>query len=133
MKQVSRNLKLELAQYQEMQAFAQFGSDLDDATKATIEHGERVREVLKQAQYSPRSVASQVITLFALENGFTKTIKTNRVSEFMNGLVDNISLNHHEYIDEINEKKVLSDELIASLKETIAAYVTQFENLQKAG
>ncbi|HAV18736.1 MAG TPA: F0F1 ATP synthase subunit alpha, partial [Erysipelotrichaceae bacterium] len=133
MKQVSRNLKLELAQYQEMQAFAQFGSDLDDATKATIEHGERVREVLKQAQYSPRSVASQVITLFALENGFTKTIKTNRVSEFMSGLVDNISLNHHEYIDEINEKKVLSDELIASLKETIAAYVTQFENLQKAG
>ncbi len=51
----------------------------------------------------------------------------------MSGLVDNISLNHHEYIDEINEKKVLSDELIASLKETIAAYVTQFENLQKAG
>ncbi len=98
-----------------------------------MEHGERVREVLKQAQYSPRSVASQVITLFALENGFTKTIKTNRVSEFMSGLVDNISLNHHEYIDEINEKKVLSDELIASLKETIAAYVTQFENLQKAG
>ena len=133
MKQVSRNLKLELAQYQEMQAFAQFGSDLDDATKATIEHGERVREVLKQAQYSPRSVAAQVITLFALENGFTKTIKTNRVNEFMSGLVDNINLNHHEYIDEINEKKVLSDELIASLKETIAAYVTQFENLQKAG
>ena len=63
MKQVSGSLKLELAQYAEMQAFAQFGSDLDAATKATLDHGAKVREVLKQAQYSPRSVPTQVITL----------------------------------------------------------------------
>ena len=68
MKQVSGSLKLELAQFAEMQAFAQFGSDLDAATKATLDHGEKVREVLKQAQYSPRSVEEQVISLFALKN-----------------------------------------------------------------
>ena len=132
MKQVSSSLKFELAQYQEMQAFAQFGSDLDEATKATIDHGEKVREVLKQAQYSPRSVTEQVITLFALKYGFTKTIKTNKISEFMTGITENVKMTHPEYLTEIEEKKVLSDELISSLKEVMSAYVKQFENLQKA-
>ncbi len=133
MKQVSGSLKLELAQYEEMQAFAQFGSDLDAATKATIDHGEKVREVLKQAQYSPRPVATQVITLFALKYGFTKTIQTKRMAEFMEGLVENITISHPDYLEEINTKKVLSDELISALKETMQAYVSQFEKLQKAG
>ena len=132
MKQVSSSLKFELAQYQEMQAFAQFGSDLDEATKATIDHGEKVREVLKQAQYSPRLVTEQVITLFALKYGFTKTIKTNKISEFMTGITENVKMTHPEYLTEIEEKKVLSDELISSLKEVMSAYVKQFENLQKA-
>lgn len=132
MKQVSSSLKFELAQYQEMQAFAQFGSDLDEATKATIDHGEKVREVLKQAQYSPRSVTEQVITLFALKYGFTKTIKTNKISEFMTGITENVKMTHPEYLTEIEEKKVLSDELISSLKEVMSTYVKQFENLQKA-
>ena len=74
MKQVSGTLKLELAQFAEMQAFAQFGSDLDAAYKSTLDHGEKVREVLKQAQYSPRSVEEQVISLFALKYGFTKKL-----------------------------------------------------------
>ncbi len=133
MKKVSSSLKLELAQYQEMQAFAQFGSDLDDATKATIDHGEKVREVLKQAQYSPRSVTEQIITLFALENGFTKTIEVNKVRDFMDGLVKEIEATHPEYIQEINDTKVLSDELTNSLKQSVKAYVEQFERLQKAG
>ena len=132
MKQVSSSLKFELAQYQEMQAFAQFGSDLDEATKATIDHGEKVREVLKQAQYSPRLVTEQVITLFALKYGFSKTIKTNKISEFMTGITENVKMTHPEYLTEIEEKKVLSDELISSLKEVMSAYVKQFENLQKA-
>ena len=82
MKQVSGSLKLELAQYAEMQAFAQFGSDLDAATKATLDHGAKVREVLKQAQYSPRSVPTQVITLFALKYGYTKQIAVEKVKEY---------------------------------------------------
>jgi len=132
MKQVSSSLKLELAQYEEMQAFAQFGSDLDDATKATIDHGAKIREVLKQAQYAPRDVATQVLTLFALKNGMTKTIATDKVREFMSGLVENIQMTHPEFITEIQEKKELSDELSASMKDAMKAYVTQFENLQKA-
>lgn len=132
MKQVSRNLKYELAQYEEMQSFAQFGSDLDAATKNAIEHGERVREVLKQAQYAPRDVIDQIITLFALENGFVKNVKVEKVQEYMGGLVEKFAVAHSDLLDEIREKKVLSDELTAKLKEAVKAYTTQFENLQKA-
>lgn len=132
MKQVSRNLKYELAQYEEMQSFAQFGSDLDAATKNAIEHGERVREVLKQAQYAPRDVINQIITLFALENGFVKNVKVEKVQEYMDGLVEKFAVAHSDLLDEIREKKVLSDELTAKLKKAVKAYTTQFENLQKA-
>lgn len=132
MKQVSRNLKYELAQYEEMQSFAQFGSDLDAATKNAIEHGERVREVLKQAQYAPRDVIDQIITLFALENGFVKSVKVEKVQEYMDGLVEKFAVAHSDLLDEIREKKVLSDELTVKLKEAVKAYTTQFENLQKA-
>ena len=117
MKQVSGSLKLELAQYAEMQAFAQFGSDLDAATKATLDHGAKVREVLKQAQYSPRSVPTQVITLFALKYGYTKQIAVEKVKEFMDGLVENIQMAHPEFITEIETQKVISNELEAKMKE----------------
>ena len=131
MKQVSGSLKLELAQYAEMQAFAQFGSDLDAATKATLDHGAKVREVLKQAQYSPRSVPTQVITLFALKYGYTKQIAVEKVKEFMDGLVENIQMSHPEFITEIETQKVISNELEAKMKEATGAYVDQF--LKKQG
>lgn len=133
MKQVSGSLKLELAQFAEMQAFAQFGSDLDAATKATLDHGEKVREVLKQTQYSPRSVTTQVITLFALKNGFVKETPVNQVNEFMTGLVEAIKISHPEYLDEIVKEKVISDNLDALLRETIAAYVDQFIKTHSQG
>ncbi len=126
MKQVSSSLKLELAQYAEMQAFAQFGSDLDAATKATLDHGAKVREVLKQAQYSPREVEEQVLSLFALKNGFAKKLQVEEVSEFMNSLIDNTKMNYSQYLAEIKEKKVISDELNANLKEMIQAYLDQY-------
>ena len=132
MKQVSGSLKLELAQYAEMQAFAQFGSDLDAATKATLDHGAKVREVLKQAQYSPRSVPTQVITLFALKYGYTKQIEVEKVKEFMDGLVENIQMSHPEFITEIETQKVISNELEAKMKEATGAYVDQFLKTQGA-
>ena len=132
MKQVSGSLKLELAQYAEMQAFAQFGSDLDAATKATLDHGAKVREVLKQAQYSPRSVPTQVITLFALKYGYTKQIEVEKVQEFMDGLVENIQMSHPEFITEIETQKVISNELEAKMKEATGAYVDQFLKTQGA-
>lgn len=133
MKQVSGSLKLELAQYAEMQAFAQFGSDLDAATKATLDHGEKVREVLKQAQYSPRTVPTQVISLYALKNGFTKTINVDRIKEFMDGLEENIQMTNPDIIETIKNEKVISDELDSKLKEVMSAYVSQFEKIQSAG
>lgn len=133
MKQVSGSLKLELAQYAEMQAFAQFGSDLDAATKATLDHGEKVREVLKQAQYSPRTVPTQVISLYALKNGFTKTIHVDRIKEFMDGLEENIQMTNPDIIETIKNEKVISDELDSKLKEVMSAYVSQFEKIQSAG
>ena len=133
MKQVSGSLKLELAQYAEMQAFAQFGSDLDAATKATLDHGAKVREVLKQAQYSPRSVATQVITLFALKYGFTKTLAVEQVSDFMNQLVEHIEMTQKNIIDEINDKKEITSDLEKEMKDVIGAFVSQFEKTQAKG
>lgn len=133
MKQVSGSLKLELAQFTEMQAFAQFGSDLDAATKATLDHGQKVREVLKQAQYSPRSVETQVLTLFALKNGFTKTLEVEQVNTFMAELVEHIQMTHNEYIEEIRIEKVISEELDKSLKEVMGAFVKQFEKTHTKG
>lgn len=133
MKQVSGSLKLELAQFTEMQAFAQFGSDLDAATKATLDHGQKVREVLKQAQYSPRSVETQVITLFALKNGFTKSLAVDKVNIFMDQLVEYIQMKHSEYIEEIRTQKVISEELDTSLKEIMGAFEQQFKKTQTEG
>ena len=133
MKQVSGSLKLELAQFAEMQAFAQFGSDLDAATKATLDHGEKVREVLKQAQYSPRSVEEQVVSLFALKNGFTKNVPVKKVSTFVVELFEEIKLNHADIIEEIQTKKVISDELSTHMKEVMNAFVEKFLKVNKEG
>ena len=133
MKQVSSSLKLELAQYTEMQAFAQFGSDLDATTKATLEHGQRVREVLKQAQYSPRSVAKQVITLFALKYGYTKQIAVSKVNMFMDELYQFIQNQHPEIIDQIQQEKSIDDELTLKMKEVMKAFVENFLKVNKDG
>ncbi len=133
MKQVSGSLKLELAQFAEMQAFAQFGSDLDAATKATLDHGQKVREVLKQAQYSPRSVEEQVVSLFALKNGFTKRINVDKVTDFVNELYEEIRLNHNHIVEEIQTKKVISDELSNEMKEVMTAFVEKFLTVNKEG
>ena len=133
MKQVSGSLKLELAQFAEMQAFAQFGSDLDAATKATLDHGEKVREVLKQPQYSPRTVEEQVISLFALKYGMTRKVAVDKVTEFITQLYEDIQMNHPEYIEDITSQKVISNELESNLKETMKAFVEQFLKVNAEG
>ncbi len=117
MKQVSGSLKLELAQFAEMQAFAQFGSDLDNATRMVLDHGRKVRAVLVQPQYESRSVAEQVISLFALKNGFTKNLPVDRVTDFMNVLYDTISADIKQ---EIMTRREISPELEAELKSVMA-------------
>lgn len=133
MKQVSGSLKLELAQFAEMQAFAQFGSDLDATTKATLDHGEKVREVLKQAQYSPRDVEEQIISLFALKNGFTKKVPVNKVSAFADELYEEVKLNHADLIEDLKTNKVISDDLSQKLKDVTGAFVDKFLKVNLEG
>ena len=126
MKQVSGSLKLELAQFAEMQAFAQFGSDLDNATKMVLDHGRKVRSVLVQPQYASRSVEEQVISLFALKNGFTRDIPVDNVVDFIAKLYEEIQLHHEDCLKEINETKTISDTLEAKLKEIMGAFVESY-------
>lgn len=133
MKQVSGSLKLELAQFAEMQTFAQFGSDLDKTTQATLEHGEKVKEVLKQEQYVPRSIEVQILTLYALKEGFTKTIKSTQISTFMTQLTEFIKNKHPEYINILHNEKEISDTLDQQLKETMEVFVNRFQKINVEG
>ncbi len=110
-KSVSSSLKLDLAQYHELLSFAQFGSDLDAATKATIDHGARLTELLKQKQYSPLSMAEQVLSLFAAKNGYLEKIETEDVGDFEKTMHKYFHEKAQGVIDEIDEKKVLDEKL----------------------
>ncbi len=127
MKQVAGSLKLELAQYRELAAFAQFGSDLDKATQDTLARGERLVEVLKQGQYSPLTVEKQVIQIYAATmkdesgQGWIRQIPTDAVGRYMKELVEFLDGRHPEIAKTIAEKKALDDgirkQLDAALKE----------------
>ncbi|MDR1793929.1 MAG: F0F1 ATP synthase subunit alpha [Erysipelotrichaceae bacterium] len=129
MKQVAGSLKLELAQYHELLAFTQFGSDLDAATKAVIDHGARLTELLKQPQYDPYSLSEQVVSLFLAKYGFLKDVELAEVHEFEHGALSWLKDRHPEVLESITEKKVLSEELIAKLKKEIGQYAKQFAKL----
>lgn len=126
MKQVSGSLKLELAQYHEMQAFAKFGSDLDDTTKSILEHGAKLTELLKQSQYSPMRVEEQILSLFAAKNGFLKKVKVEDVHQYESEMLNEIRNHHADLIDKITEKKVLDDALSAEIKEVLSAFTDAF-------
>ena len=126
MKKVSSSLKLELAQYNEMLSFAQFGSDLDASTKKIIEHGARITELLKQPQYQPMSMAEQVLSLFAAKNGYLDQVKTEEVSSFERKMHAYFKANHPEIIDEIEKTGQLSDELSATISEGMKEITEQF-------
>lgn len=115
MKKVSSSLKLDLAQYQEVLAFSQFGSDLDTATRKTINHGSHLVELLKQAQYSPISVEDQVILLYANQKGYIDEISINEVRNYSKTLLLEVHSTYPEIVREINETKALSNELQESL------------------
>ena len=116
-KAVSGSLKIDLAQYNELLSFAQFGSELDSATKATIDHGARLTELLKQAQYSPLSEAEQVLSLYAANNGYLKDIEVDKVRSFEDYMHKYFHSNNENIINEINTKHALSDELLNNIKD----------------
>jgi len=116
MKQVAGQLKGELAQFRELAAFAQFGSELDPKTQAQIDRGKRIIELFKQPQYSPIPVEIQVAVIWAVQNGYVDDVPVERIKEFQARLTDFLSTRKAELLSRIARKKALGDELIADLK-----------------
>ena len=122
MKQVSGTLRLDLAQYREMAAFAQFGSELDKTTRAQLARGERMVELLKQDQYQPCPVEHQVIAIFAGTNGYVDDIPTSDVRKFEKELMKFVDAKYENIKKEIKEKKTLDDDLKAKLRAMIEEF-----------
>ena len=121
MKQVASKVKLELAQYNELLAFTQFGSDLDKATRDQLNRGSKIMEVLKQGQYSPYKVEEQVISFYCVTNGFFDDVPTEKVRQFERELIDEIS-NKTTILKQILEKKQIDDEIKNSLNDFIKEF-----------
>jgi len=122
-KKIAGTLKLELAQFDELAAFSQFASDLDAATQAQLARGKRLRELLKQPQFSPLNLAEQVAVVYAGVKGLIDAVPVEKVTEFARELRDYLRTNKPEYISKVQTEKVLSDESEAILKDAIATVV----------
>ncbi len=126
MKKVAGTLKLDLAQFRELEAFAQFGSDLDDATKRQLERGKRAVEVLKQPQYSPVIVEHQVAVLYALVKGYMDDIAIDRIKEFESGLVEYTERAVPAFFKEVKEKGMYSEESEGAFKKALEDFKAGF-------
>ncbi|MDB4689708.1 F0F1 ATP synthase subunit alpha [Verrucomicrobia bacterium] len=127
MKQVSGRIKLELAQFRELAAFAQFGSDLDAKTQAQLERGKRIVEVFKQPQYNPMSVELQVAVLWAVQNGHFDKVDVDKVKDFQAKLADFLSTRKEDLLSRIRAEKVVSDEIAADLKSAIEDFADTYQ------
>lgn len=126
MKQVAGRIKGELAQYREMAAFAQFGSDLDASTQKLLARGSRLTELLKQAQFSPLSMEEQVVVIFAGVNGYLDALPLENVGRFEEELLRFIHAEHGGLIEDIRKEQALSDEIESRLREAVAAFAKTF-------
>ena len=120
MKKVAGKLKLELAQFAELEAFSQFASDLDEATQKQLARGTRLREVLKQPQNSPLSVAEQVALIYTGINGFLDDLEVSDVKQYCASLISYLSTSQKPYVEIVTTTNQFTDEAEASLKEAIA-------------
>jgi F-type H+-transporting ATPase subunit alpha len=132
MKKVSSSLKLELAQYHEMLAFAQFGSDLDPTTKKIIDHGTKLTELLKQPQYQPMSMAEQVLTLYAAKNGVIDTIPSEEMADFEKLMQRTFKEEFADVVDEIERTGDISDELDGRIKAGMDAVLEHYRLVKGA-
>ena len=126
MKKVSGSLKLTYSQYRELQAFSQFGSDLDKDTKERLAKGERVVEVLKQGKNTPLSAEDQVVILYAVTNNLLRDVPVSRIAEFENALLREVDETHSEIIDSIHQSGKLLPDTEKELKTVITDFVKQF-------
>jgi F-type H+-transporting ATPase subunit alpha len=126
MKKVSGSIKLELAQYREMAAFAQFGSDLDAATQRLLARGARLTELLKQPQFNPMPVEEQVASIFAGTQGFLDSVEVKDVVRYESGMLSFLRSEKPEVLSKIRDSKQLDDETAAALKEALAEFGKTF-------
>ncbi|MDG2122664.1 MAG: F0F1 ATP synthase subunit alpha, partial [Verrucomicrobiales bacterium] len=126
-KKVSGTTKLDLAQFREMQAFAQFGSDLDDKTKGQIDRGYRIVELFKQGQYSPKALEIMVVTLWAMQNGKFDDIAVDKIKECQGKLEEFLQNRKASLLDDIREKKALDDSIVEQLGSALDEFLKTFE------
>jgi len=122
MKQVAGRIKGDLAQFRELAAFAQFGSDLDAKTQAQLERGKRIVELFKQVQYNPMPVEAQVVVLWAAQNGFVDDVPVDKIKDFQAKLTDYMSSRKTDLLARIAKEKVMSDALAANLKTAVTDF-----------
>jgi F-type H+/Na+-transporting ATPase subunit alpha len=130
MKKVAGKLKLDMAQFRELEAFAQFGSDLDEKTRKTIEQGRRTVEVLKQDQYEPMPVENQVAILYAVTKGFLDDVAVENVQNWEKDFHKYLNSSQKEVLKVISEKKELSDDIVAKLEKAIREFKEIYQNNQ---
>ncbi len=127
MKQVAGKIKLELAQYRELAAFAQFGSDLDAKTKSMLERGQRTMEVFKQLQYNPQLVEIQVVVLWAVTNAFFDSVPVAKVKDFQTKLMDFFVTRKEPILARIRKEKALSDDLSAEVRKAVEEFKQSYK------
>jgi F-type H+-transporting ATPase subunit alpha len=126
MKHVAGKLRLDLAQYRELEAFAQFGSELDKASQQQLARGERMVEVLKQGQYQPMPVEDQILVIHAGTSGALDELPVQDIKDFQAGLLEHVRARHGQLLTELAEKKAISDELEKAIDKVIADYLETF-------
>ena len=127
MKQVAGRLRMDLAQYRELAAFAQFGSDLDKATRSTLHRGDRMTELLKQGQYAPMEASDQVISIYAVSEGYADGVELKDIARYEKGLLPYVNSRYPDLKKHIMSGKKLGEEQLGKLKKLIAEYTESFE------
>jgi F-type H+-transporting ATPase subunit alpha len=122
MKKLSGGIRTALAQYRELAAFSQFASDLDEATKSQLDHGERVTQLMKQKQYSPQSIAEMGLMLYAANEGHLKDIEVDKILDFEDALLAYMHAEHDDLMKNIVESGDYSDEIEATFKSAIETF-----------
>ncbi|XP_076802320.1 ATP synthase F(1) complex subunit alpha, mitochondrial-like [Clavelina lepadiformis] len=128
MKQVSGTMKLDLAQYREVAAFAQFGSDMDASTQQLLNRGVRLTELLKQIQYDPMDIAEQIVVIFCGVRGFLDKIDPSKITDFESAFIDHMRSAHSGLVNTIRSEGKLSEETESKLKEVVSSYVKTFQS-----
>jgi F-type H+-transporting ATPase subunit alpha len=128
MKQIAGTLRLDLAQYRDLAAFAQFGSDLDKATQQQLNRGQRLTEILKQPQYSPMPVEQQVVSIWAATKGFIDDIAVADVRKFEQGLLSFMETSKGSVLDRIRERKKLDEEIETELRAAVTEFKDRFSS-----